>query len=216
MCLCIMVHQRLEDSPLIMAANREKHYDRPSLLPAWRPDDLFAGSDQRQGGAWQGLNARGLLVALTNRKGTIHDPSRRSRSLLCQDALQSACARSSVEWLFDHFSRQLYNPCNLLIADAREAFAIHYDGHQASMQTLNPGLHLLADTDVDDPMHPRIQQARALPGRPPRRLAETQGYVGIGDGRPRRKPHPIRPYLHSRRTPRHLIFVNRRFMREKP
>ena len=78
------------------------------------------------------------------------------------DALQSNSARSSVEWLFDHFSRQLYNPCNLLIADAREAFAIHYDSHQASMQILNPGLHLLADTDVDDPMHPRIQQARAL------------------------------------------------------
>ena len=162
MCLCILVHQWLEDTPLIMAANREEHYDRPSLLPAWRPDGLFAGSDQRQGGTWQGLNARGLLVALTNRKGTIQDPSRRSRGLLCQDALQSASARSSVEWLFDHFSRQLYNPCNLLIADAREAFAIHYDGHQASMQILNPGLHLLADTDVDDPMHPRIQQARAL------------------------------------------------------
>ena len=162
MCLCILVHQWLEDTPLIMAANREEHYDRPSLLPAWRPDGLFAGSDQRQGGTWQGLNTSGLLVALTNRKGTIQDPSRRSRGLLCQDALQSASARSSVEWLFDHFSRQLYNPCNLLIADAREAFAIHYDGHQASMQILNPGLHLLADTDVDDPMHPRIQQARAL------------------------------------------------------
>ena len=30
------------------------------------------------------------------------------------------------------------------------------------MQTLSPGLHLLADTGVDDPLHPRIQHALSL------------------------------------------------------
>ena len=61
-----------------------------------------------------------------------------------------------------HFTREPYNPCNLLCTDTQEAFAIHYDGHQASVQTLSPGLHLLADTDVDDPLHPRIQHALSL------------------------------------------------------
>ena len=162
MCLCILVHQWLELPPLIMAANREEHYDRPSLAPTWRPDGIFAGSDQRQGGTWQGLNDRGLLVALTNRQGTMHDPDRRSRGLLCQDTLQTATAREAVDWLIRHFPREPYNPCNLLLADIEEAFAVHYDGHQASVQTLSPGLHLLADTDVDDPMHPRIQHALSL------------------------------------------------------
>lgn len=162
MCLCILVHQWLDTAPLIMAANREEHYDRPSLPPAWRSDGIFAGSDQRLGGTWQGLNRHGLLVALTNRQDPVQDPSRRSRGLLCQDALGADTARQSIDWLLHHFPSEPYNPCNLLLADAREAFAVHYDGHQASVQTLSPGLHLLADTDVDDPMHPRIQHALTL------------------------------------------------------
>ncbi len=153
MCLCILVHQWLDSTPSSMAANREEHYNRPSLPPIWRPDGIFAGSDQRQGGTWQGINNRGLLVAPTNRKSTLQDANRRSRGLLCQDVLQQAAARTSVDWLLHHFPRESYNPCNLLRADAEEAFAVHYDGHQASMQSLSPGLHLRADTDVNDPMH---------------------------------------------------------------
>ena len=162
MCLCILVHQWLDSTPLIMAANREEHYNRPSLPPTWRPEGIFAGSDQRQGGTWQGINDRGLLVALTNRVSTLQDANRRSRGLLCQDVLQQATARTSVDWLLHHFPCEPYNPCNLLCADAEEAFAVHYDGHQASVQNLSPGLHLLADTDVNDPMHPRIQHALTL------------------------------------------------------
>jgi len=30
------------------------------------------------------------------------------------------------------------------------------------VQSLSPGLHLLADADVNDPMHPRIQHALTL------------------------------------------------------
>ena len=129
MCLCILVHQWLDSTPSSMAANREEHYNRPSLPPIWRPDGIFAGSDQRQGGTWQGINDRGLLVALTNRKSTLQDANRCSRGLLCQDVLQQAAARTSVDWLLHHFPRESYNPCNLLCADAEEAFAVHYDGH---------------------------------------------------------------------------------------
>jgi uncharacterized protein with NRDE domain len=162
MCLCVLVHQWLDDYPLVMAANREEHYDRPSLPPTWHEGGAFAGSDQRQGGIWQGVNGHGLLVALTNRQGRIQDPSRRSRGLLCLDVLRLETARASVDWLIRHLTREPYNPCNLLCADTQEAFAVHYDGRQASVQTLSPGPHLLADTDVDDPLHPRIQHALSL------------------------------------------------------
>ena len=96
MCLCILVHQWLDSIPLSTAANREEHYNRPSLYPTWRSDGIFAGSDQRQGGTWQGINNRGLLVAPTNRKSTLQDANRRSRGLLCQDVLQQATARTSL------------------------------------------------------------------------------------------------------------------------
>ena len=96
MYLCILVYQWLDPTPLSMAANRKEHYNRPSLPPTLRPDGIFAGSDQRQGGTWQGINNRGLLVAPTNRKSTLQDANRRSRGLLCQDVLQQATARTSL------------------------------------------------------------------------------------------------------------------------
>ena len=164
MCLCVLVHQWLDDYPLVMAANREEHYDRPSTPPEWLAEGrtVLAGVDKRQGGTWQGLNEQGLMVALTNRSGTIQDPERRSRGQLCLDALNAESARNAVDWLLYHLHNTPYNPCNLLCADAHEAFVIHYDGVQASAQTLSPGLHLLSSTDVNDPRHPRLQHAHAL------------------------------------------------------
>ena len=162
MCLCILIHRWSEDHPLIMAANREEHYDRPSHPPTWLTAGAFAGSDQRQGGTWQGVNSQGLLVALTNRRDRTSEPHRRSRGLLCLDALQAATARAASDFLLHHLPHQAYNPCNLLCADAQEAFAVRYDGSQASVHSLNPGIHLLADSDIDDPLHPRLQRAHTL------------------------------------------------------
>ncbi len=160
MCLCILAHQLLKSRATVVAANREERYDRPSTVPIWK-DGVFAGRDLSAGGTWQGLNATGLHVALTNRRGDIADPQRRSRGQLCLDALRLASAHAATDWLLDHLLHVHYNPCNLLVADAEQAFAIHYDGDQARPVTLAPGLHLLSETDVNDPDHARIRRARA-------------------------------------------------------
>jgi len=216
MCLCILVHQWLDSTPLSMAANREEHYNRPSLPPTWRPDCIFAGSDQRQGGTWQGINDHPLLVALTNRKSTLQDAYRRSRGLLCHDVLQQATARTSVDWLLHYFPREPYNPCNLLCADATEAFAVHYDGHWASMQSLNSGRHLLADTDVNDPMHPRIQHALQLLHDLPEDWPTLRDMLESVMADHNEELIPPRPHLHPRRTRRHAILLCDRAKRPQP
>jgi hypothetical protein len=176
MCLCVLVHRQLPSHSLVMAANREEQYHRPSLAPDWLPADppVFAGQDQRAGGTWQGLNAQGLVVALTNRRGADLDPGHRSRGLLCLDALGHPSAHQAAAWLLDHLRTVPYNPCNLLCADAHHALAVHYDGRQARGQELSPGLHLLADTEIDDGEHPRVQRARALLKDPPPRWPELR------------------------------------------
>lgn len=80
------------DAPLLVAANRDEHLDRPSEPPAerpWGPDGsaALAPRDAVAGGTWWGLNAAGLFVAITNRFGARPDPARRSRGLLVLDAL---------------------------------------------------------------------------------------------------------------------------------
>ena len=156
-----------------MAANREERYAREADPPAWiapdPPDDavstgppaIFAGRDRSAGGTWQGVNRSGLLVAFTNRGGGPQDPQRRSRGQLCLDVLRQPGARTAADWLREHLATHAYNPCNLLCADATEAFAAHHDGVSTEILSLAPGLHFLTDTDVDDPQHPRIRRARA-------------------------------------------------------
>ena len=159
MCLCILAHQLISTHPHIIAANREERYDRPTDAPNWQ-DGIFAGRDRLAGGTWQGVNSMGLHVALTNRRGDLADPARRSRGQLCADALRHASARAACDWVLDHLLHVRYNPCNLLFSDGIDAFCIHYDGHGARAETLKAGLHLLSDTDVNDPEHPRIIRTR--------------------------------------------------------
>lgn len=159
MCLCILAHQLVSTHPNIIAANREERYDRPTDAPAWQ-DGVFAGRDQLAGGTWQGINLMGLHVALTNRRGDLADPARRSRGQLCLDALRHASGRAACDWVLDHLLHVQYNPCNVLFSDGIDAFCIHYDGYSARVETLNHGLHLLGDTDINDPKHPRILRAR--------------------------------------------------------
>ena len=100
MCLCVLLYKQVPGYPLVMAANREEYYDRPSQPPSWvaRDPAVFAGRDERSGGTWQGANQFGLLLALTNRVSSGFDPQRRSRGLLCMDALRHTTAREAIEW----------------------------------------------------------------------------------------------------------------------
>ena len=118
-----------------------------------------------QSASSRGVNSTGLHVALTNRRGDLADPARRSRGQLCADALRHASARAACDWVLDHLLHVRYNPCNLLFSDGIDAFCIHYDGHGARAETLKAGLHLLSDTDVNDLEHPRIGGERERGGR---------------------------------------------------
>ncbi len=159
MCLCILAHQLHATYPHIIAANREERYDRPTDPPGWE-NGVFAGRDRSGGGTWQGVNRAGMHVALTNRRSAVRDPKRRSRGLLCTDALRLTSARAACDWLLDHLLHIPYNACNVLLSDGFDAFCVHYDGASARPETLAPGLHLLCETEVDDPQHPRIRHAR--------------------------------------------------------
>src|SRR5258706_13330667 len=56
--------------PVIVAANRDEHYDRPTAPPALLNDEpaMIAGKDLRAGGTWLGVNEYGLAVGILNRR----------------------------------------------------------------------------------------------------------------------------------------------------
>ena len=86
-----------EDFPLIVAANRDEHYDRPSAAASLieTTPKIIAGRDLRAGGTWLGVNSAGLMVGILNRHLDGQNflvADARSRGLLCMPLTKSASA----------------------------------------------------------------------------------------------------------------------------
>ncbi len=165
MCILMVIHRCIEDYPIVLAANRDEYYDRPAQEPHLLATDpaVWGGRDVRAGGTWLGVNAHGLVVGLTNRR--IHqehepDPQRRSRGLLCLDALRYGTAAEAAAFLA-HEPPDRYNPCNLMLVDQEEAFWVCYEG-KAQVHRLCPGIHILANGNLNDFETARIRRARQL------------------------------------------------------
>jgi uncharacterized protein with NRDE domain len=168
MCLLAMLYRAVDGAPLLVAANREEAYARGGTPPAlWaEPRAVVAGVDPKAGGTWLGVNAHGLLVAVTNRKLS-HPPERpRSRGLLVRDLLATPDALAAA----DHAARELsagrYAGCNLVLADSRRALVI-LAGDWLRVRLLPPGAHAVTTHDLNDPNDPRGLFAREWLSRRP-------------------------------------------------
>ena len=69
MCLLAIFFRAVPDAALVVGANREEFYDRPGEPPQILDGPMRAvgGRDPRAGGTWLGVNARGVVAAVTNR-----------------------------------------------------------------------------------------------------------------------------------------------------
>lgn len=164
MCTLAVFSGAFARYPLVVAANRDELLARASAPPECLRDAsprVVGGRDLVAGGTWLGVNETGLVAGLLNRRSAeAPDPARRSRGRLCLDALACPSAREAARRVGTEPAGR-YNPFNLLLADAREAFV----ASQATVGAprvlpLDPGLHLLTNLDVNDPFCPRIASSR--------------------------------------------------------
>jgi len=165
MCILMVIHQGVPAYPIVVAANRDEYYDRPTQGPCRlvQTPAVWGGRDERAGGTWLGVNAHGLVIGLTNRRireEQENDPQRRSRGLLCLEALQCHTAAEAADFLASE-PPERYNPFNLLMIDQCDLLWAAYEGKPA-MQRLEAGLHILANGNVNDFETVRIRRARRL------------------------------------------------------
>jgi len=148
--------------PLIIGANREEYYDRPSQSPRLlHPSPaIWGGRDLRAGGTWLGVNEHGLVAAVTNRPGPPR-PESRSRGLLCLETLHASSADEAAQSLETQLRRDHYSPLNCFVGDGVKSFLLAHDDGDAFLW-LREGLWLVPNGDLNDPEMPRVRRAQAL------------------------------------------------------
>lgn len=152
MCLLALLYRVVEDAPLVVGANREEFYQRggePPRIGDSRGMRILSGLDPVAGGTWFGLNAHGVIVAVTNRRKSGVPVNPPSRGLLTRDLLGCSSANEAVRRCVAALERDDYAGCNFLCADAQEAVVVHA-GDWLRVRPLPPGIHVLSNRDVND------------------------------------------------------------------
>jgi uncharacterized protein with NRDE domain len=178
--LAIYFQQSLE-LPLLVAANRDELLARPTAEPRVIATDpwLVAGQDLSAGGTWLGVNEHRMVVGLLNRRDPAGpDPSRRSRGLLCLQALSASSPSAAIDRVLRERAAD-YNRFNLLAADGDRAFLVSNQDGEMKITALRPGIHVLTNSDLNDVSCPRIAKSRAAFASVPlpTRSAETGSLI---------------------------------------
>src|SRR5688500_18782433 len=119
MCLILLAHEAHPRYRLVVAANRDELYARPTAPAGWWDDypGVLGGRDLRGGGSWMGVTRDGRWAAVTNYR----DPAGErkdapSRGDLVGDFLRGS--ESPSEYLARLQPRAAaYNGFNLLVGE---------------------------------------------------------------------------------------------------
>ena len=156
MCLIVIGWQVHANYPLVLAANRDEFYARPTASAARWPDapSIIGGIDLAAGGTWLAITETGRFAALTN----VREPERAkgacSRGELTRNFLLSNMAANDYAQQIDD---DLYGGFNLLLGDGRSL--VYYSNRGGKPRILPPGIYGMSNHLLDSPW-PKLVQAR--------------------------------------------------------
>ena len=99
MCLILIAYRTQTAYPVILVANRDEFFSRPTASCRYWDDapQVLAGRDLQAGGTWLGVNRQGKLAALTNyRQGVQHNTQAHSRGQLPSNFLSNTHITSAI------------------------------------------------------------------------------------------------------------------------
>jgi uncharacterized protein with NRDE domain len=159
MCLILVAWQAHPNYPLVVAANRDEFFSRPTARACfWAGSNILAGRDLKEGGTWMGVTRDGRFAAVTNYRDPARDRAAgRSRGALVADFLSSR--ESPCQWLVHHAANATdCNGFNLIATDCQElAWASNVT---SETQSLAPGIYGLSNHLLDSPW-PKVVAARS-------------------------------------------------------
>ncbi|MHB8138963.1 MAG: NRDE family protein [Smithellaceae bacterium] len=160
MCLILFAYNVHPAYRLILAANRDEFYERPSA-PAdfWSRDPkILAGLDLKEKGTWLGVTRTGKFAAITNYR----DPASWKAQAPTRGKLVSRYLTGSndPEKYLKSISKKVhvYNGFNILLGDANNLFAY---SNRGQIQKLSAGIHGLSNRLLDTPW-PKVKRGKNL------------------------------------------------------
>lgn len=159
MCLILIAYGAHPEYPLVIAANRDEYYRRPTATAAFWEDHphILAGRDLECMGTWLGVTRQGRVAALTN----FRDPRERKTDAPSRGELVSGFLTSGLEPrdYLEKVAAQAprYNGFNLLAGDLDGIF--YLSSQFGSIEPVSRGVHGLSNHLLDTPW-PKVQRGK--------------------------------------------------------
>lgn len=163
MCVIYLAFETHPEYPLILLANRDEFYDRPSQAAHYWEDepDIFAGRDLVGGGTWLGVTRTGRFAAVTNYRDPTAPLGTRSRGELVSNFLRSHQTAAEYLALVSSISGD-FSGFNLLVgeisSDVREI--CYFSNRGGDIKSLTPGIYGLSNHLLDTPW-PKVTNGKS-------------------------------------------------------
>ena len=159
MCLILVAHRADPRYRLVVAANRDEFFRRPTAAADYWSDapHVLGGRDLEQGGTWLGVATDGRWAAVTNfRDGTSPEPGTRSRGGLVAGYL-SGCTGAQDYVVSMEPGAHEYHGFNLLAGDGG---GVHYlSNKEDGSMMLAAGVYGLSNHFLDSSW-PKVERGK--------------------------------------------------------
>jgi len=162
MCLIAIAIAQHPDYPLIIAANRDEFYSRPTAsLDYWdEKPHVLAGRDLKSLGTWLGMTTTGRIGAITNFRhpDALHQKSQGpSRGELIRRFLEGT---DPPQTYLDRLrpSKNQYNGFNLVVGEMTELW--WYANVSDEIKKLTPGIHGISNHLLNTPW-PKVEKIKS-------------------------------------------------------
>lgn len=161
MCLILLALRAHPSYGLILAANRDEYYVRPSCPPAfWEgASHVLAGRDLAGGGTWLGITRSGRVAAVTNFRNPAQILKEApSRGRLVKDFLTGE--EDPARYL-ERVRRESgrYNGFNLLVGDLKGLY--WFSNRDERVQRLHAGIYGISNRLLDTPW-PKVVRGKEM------------------------------------------------------
>ncbi|MFC3416038.1 NRDE family protein [Algoriphagus hitonicola] len=149
MCLVTFSWKEHAEFPLLISANRDEFFERPTAkLHQWDAG-FFGGKDLKSGGTWMGVHPNGRWSLLTNfRDFRKMGHGKISRGKLVQDFLEDSISPEDYLKEIEKVKNR-YEGFNLLVSDGDQL--LYFSNFGLGINEVKPGIHGLSNGLINEP-----------------------------------------------------------------